>query len=496
MKDGLTARMVRSAAFLLVLIGSGPAARLMGQEGPPPSSPPAQSPLPAQPGQRIGVEVNLVTVRFTVRDDQGVLLNQIPKEDFRVFENGKQQDIAFFDGPRNPTGEASPILLAFLLDVSGSTFATRSEEIIAAQTFFDNILRVTQVGIFGFTDKLIVFQDFTSDRGLALKAFGEARQHLGRTAIYDSLDTLIDRLNKRAKPTDRKVVILVSDAVDEHYRNSTRVLKKANENRVNVYTVLVPSAAQLYIGSADSPPEGRGQDSQKAEREEAFARLATSTGAKTFSGFETILDFDQTLAQISDDVYGNLYSVGYYTEDPYLTKAEREISVQVRRLEAHVSALFKTVPERLTEKKKFIAALFDAQALTRLSESSLARFDEIGAELDLLPSTGEGGQIGLPFRVKISPFSLAGLTKSGVKSQFGVIGILLDERGREVVRLREFFRVSLSTRELREGRGIMYSNKLIAPPGRYEFKLALLELSSWKVSSFDNDVTIAIPQSQ
>ncbi len=441
------------------------------------------------------MDVNLVTVRFTVRNDQGQLLNQIPKEDFRVFENGKQKDIAFFEGPRNPTGEASPILLAFLLDVSGSTFATRSEEIIAAQTFFDNILRVTQVGIFGFTDKLIVFQDFTTDRGLALKAFGEARQHLGRTAIYDSLDSLIDRLNKRAKPTDRKVVILVSDAVDENYRKSASVLKKANENRVNVYTVLVPSAAQLYIGSADSPPEGQRPGEPEGGARGSLCPAGTSgTGAKHFSGFETILDFDQTLAQISDDVYGNLYSIGYYTEDPYLTKAEREINVQVRRLEAHVSALFKNIPERLTEKKKFIAALFDAQALTRLSESSLARFEEIGAELDLLPSTSEGGQIGLPFRVKISPFTLAGLSKSGVKSQFGVIGILLDERGREVVRLREFFRVSLTTRELREGRGIMYSNKLIAPPGRYEFKLALLELSSWKVSSFDNDVTIANPQ--
>jgi len=479
MSEGPVARLTRRTAALWLVMAAA-LVPLAAQDPPPPQ----------QSEQRIGVEVNLVTVRFTVKNEQGQLLNQIPKEDFRVFENAKPKDIAFFEGPHNPTGEASPILLAFLLDVSGSTFATRSEEIIAAQTFFDNIHQVTQVGIFGFTDKLIVFQDFTGDRSMALKAFGEARQHLGRTAIYDSLDDLIARLNKRAKPTDRKVVILVSDAVDENFAKSPEVLKKAKESRVNVYTVLVPSAAQLYIGSADGPAESQVADVSKGPREAAFARLATETGAKHFSGFETILDFDETLAQINDDVYGNLYSIGYYTDDPYLAKTEREISVQVRRLDARVSSLFKNVPERLTEKKKFIAALFDAQALGRLSETSRARFEEIGAELDVLPATREGAQMGLPFRVKISPFTLAGLTKSGVKSQFGVIGILLDERGREVVRLREFFRVSLTRRELQDGRGIMYSNKLIAPPGRYEFKLALLELSSWKLSSFDSDVTI------
>ncbi len=38
MKDGLTARMVRSATFLLFLLGAGPGVRLIAQEVPPSSS--------------------------------------------------------------------------------------------------------------------------------------------------------------------------------------------------------------------------------------------------------------------------------------------------------------------------------------------------------------------------------------------------------------------------------------------------------------------------
>ncbi|RPI29853.1 MAG: VWA domain-containing protein [Acidobacteria bacterium] len=443
-----------------------------------------------QRDQRILVDVNLVTLRFTIRDQQGRFLNTLTRDQFRVFENQEQKEMAFFEAPSNKGAtQAGPLFLAFLLDVSGSTFATRSEEIIAAQTFFDNIHQVTQLGIFGFTDKLIPFQDFTSERGPALKAFAEARQHLGQTAIYDSLSQLMDRMGNRAKQSDRKVVILVSDAMDKAYAKWRALAAKAKSNNITIYTILVPSAAQLYIGNA-ADSEALPSQALKAGQEEAFARLALDSGGKSFAGFETILDFDQTLAQIDDDIYGNLYSVGFYTDNPYLDKTERQIRVETLQQGAKVSALFQNLPERLSQKKKYISALFDAGSLSRLSEATGLQFEEIGAELDVLPSDREGGQLGLPFRIKISPFSLRGSRKEGVRTQFGIIGLLLDRQGREVVRLREFFRASLSPKEIEVGRAIIYTNKLFAPPGRYDLRLAVLELASWRVTAFQSPVEI------
>jgi hypothetical protein len=118
------------------------------------------------------------------------------------------------------------------------------------------------------------------------------------------------------------------------------------------------------------------------------------------------------------------------------------------------------------------------------------RFEEIGAELDILPSRVEGGQLGLPFRIKISPFTVRGSRKEGVRTQFGVIGVLLNTQGQEVVRLREFFRASLTPKEIEVGRAIMYTNKLFAPPGTYDLRLAVLELGTWRVTAFSGQVRI------
>jgi VWFA-related protein len=442
--------------------------------------------------QRIQVEVNLVTLRFTVRDERGEFLNTLKRDSFRVFENRQPKDIAFFELPSNRTGRVGPLWLAFLLDVSGSTFATRSEEILAAQAFFESVQNVTQIGIFGFTDKLITFQDFTSSRNDAAKAFLQARQHLGQTAIYDSLDRLVDKLASRAKSADRKIIIVVSDGADKDYARSEATVRKAQANNVSVYTILVPSAAQLYIGNTGehTGEEQTSDAALKANQEQAFARLSLETGGKHFAGYETILDFDQTLAQISDDVYGNLYTLGFYTDYPQLDKSQRDVRVDVSSPGARLSALIQSLPERLTQKKRYIAALFDAEALSRLSESMPADFEEIGAEFDVLPSRREGGQLGLPFRVKISPYSLGARKKTGVRSQFGIIGLLLDRQGREVVRLREFFRANLSPKEMEAGRSIIYNNKLMAPPGTYDLRLAVLDLTTWRVTVFNSAVQI------
>ena len=447
----------------------------------------AQDPIPSQ--RTIRTEVNLVTARFTVHDSAGRLVNDLTKERFQFLENGMPREISFFEPPRNTRAEMDRLWVAFLVDVSGSTFATRSEEIIAAEAFLDNVHDFTQVGIFGFTDKLLSFQGFSPNRAAALRAFRSARPHLGQTAIYDSLAVLISKMADRVAGLDRKVIILISDAIDEAYNRAGRVIELARRSNVTVYTILVPSASQLYIGPARSGRKD-GKAAEQRAKEEAFARLSGETGGRHFSGLETILGFDDTLALINDDIFGNLYSIGYYTDNPYLEKEERDMRVEIDYSGAQVSALFKRLPECSSAKKKVITALFEGEAISELPEDMEAHFHEIGAEIDLLMSGREGGQAGLPFRIKISPYSLRRTERGDVGTQIGVIGVLLDQKGREVVRLREFFRVTLSRKEIRKGRGVVYTNKLLPPPGAYDLKLALLEIGTWKVTVFEHSVRV------
>ena len=445
--------------------------------------------------QTIRVDVNLVTLRFAVRDGAGGFVNDLGVEDFRVLQNGLPQDVVLFEPPHNTAGRSGRLWLAFLLDVSGSTFATRAEEIVAAQKFLDNVTDATQTGIYGFTDKLIPFQDFTGDRAVALKAFREARKHLGRTAIYDSLQSLLSILSTRAKPTDRKAVIVISDGLDEAFQKSAAAISRARIEGVRLYTILVPSAAQIYIGpssvSSDNAYAVNQADEQRQVKEAAFAQLSTRTGGKHFSGFEAILDFDDTLAQINDDLFGNLYTLGYYADEFAPVSRAPNIDIQLQRAGLLVSQPFTTLPRNLAAKKSLIAAFFEKSEGNALPLEG--EFQEIGAEMDVLTPRREGGLIGLPFRIKINPFSFGGSNRRGVNTQLGVIGLLVDSQGREAVRLREIFRVDLDAKDIREGRGILYTNKLLAPAGSYQLRVALLELATWRLTSFERPVRISEP---
>ena len=447
-----------------------------------------QNPRPQDPEFR--VDVNLVTVRFSVKDSQSRFVNNLSQEDFRVYEDGLPQDSLFFEPPKNTSARKTGLWLAFLIDVSGSTFATRAEQILAARTFFDNLQAFTRVGVFGFTDKLIEFQDFTTNREQAVKALGDARRHLGRTAIYGSLNSLMARMQTAGAASDRKVVIVISDAIDENYQLSAQSIALARRDSVSVYTILVPSAAQLYIrpefkkGSSDNSPR---ETLTRARQKSSFERLSRQTGGLHFSGFGAILDFDQTLAQITDSVFGNLYSVAFSSQDRSRRKEERDIRVSIVPSGLKASALFSSLPEHLNAKKKFIAALFGDEADFSELQMDLD-YREIGASIDLLRPTG-GGKSGQSFRLKINPLTLSG-DRQGVRTQLGIVGQLLDREGNEVVRLREVLRVNMSAREILQGNGIIYNNKIMAPKGVYNFRLAILEISTWKMTAFETVVDI------
>jgi hypothetical protein len=351
------------------------------------------------------------------------------------------------------------------------------------------------VGVFGFTDQLITFQDFTNDRALALEAFSAAQSHLGKTAIYHSIDALIARMDQVAGPTDSKAIIVVSDAMDDNYRRSPSTAARARMANIVLYSIWVPSAAHLYIGpTAGSSKRWADPKTKqiKAAKEEAFASVSSQTGGRHFGGFEAILDFDGVLAEINDEIFGNLYSIGYYTDDPYLERQERNILVATDRPDARVSGLFKDIPDQDRAKQEIISALFDSNALEKLPEGELVPFREIGVELDLLRPRVEQSKSVLPFRLKISSWSLQKTKNGDLNTQFGVIAVLSDPEGNDSVQIREIFRARIAAREILEsGRGVIYTNRLAAPLGRYMLRLAVIEIPTWRMTVIERPIRIS-----
>ena len=353
-----------------------------------------EDPADSQPFR---IDVNLVTLRFTVTDTRGDFANSLSAEDFVVEENGKPVEIEIFEKPRDQSAVSSDLWLAFLIDVSGSTFATRTEEIVAAQTFLDNLTPATRIGVFGFTEELLPFQTFTSDRNLVLKAIGQARRHLGKTAIYASLDRLVSLTSGTAPAGSPKAVILISDGLDPSHGEAKDSARRALEAGFAVYTIRVPSSAQVYIGPNPNPKEKSLQNSRRQRNEKqikAFQQLAPLTGGRSFSGFETILDFDNTLAEINDHLFGNLYRVGYYRDSSLGPNVLERVQVRPRRGDLRIASAFKKLPRQFDAKRSLLRVFFDTSGESTVHGLAPVRFQELGADMDVLRQISEGSLVG------------------------------------------------------------------------------------------------------
>src|SRR5215470_5865783 len=77
-------------------------------------SPGSQLPPPEKGGFTLKVDVNLVLVEATVRDNKGRIINDLKPEDFRVLEDGVEQQITYF------SRDELPLAVALVVDGSGS----------------------------------------------------------------------------------------------------------------------------------------------------------------------------------------------------------------------------------------------------------------------------------------------------------------------------------------------------------------------------------------
>src|SRR5262245_45152990 len=78
------------------------------------AAPKSQLPPPEKDGFRLKVNVSMVLVEATVRDNKGRIINDLKREDFRVLEDGVEQQITYF------SRDELPLAVALLVDGSSS----------------------------------------------------------------------------------------------------------------------------------------------------------------------------------------------------------------------------------------------------------------------------------------------------------------------------------------------------------------------------------------
>jgi Ca-activated chloride channel homolog len=171
--------------------------------------------------ESIRVDVNLVTVAFSVRDASGALVDNLTKDDFDVFEDNAPQKIAFF-----AKSVDVPLTLGLIVDASDSQehFAKKHERDL--DVFLKDVLGPQdRVFLVGFGNHIRLVSDFSRSSADMMDAWKRYEKDTGRfpelgpkesrelgTAFYDSIYYSVSV--KMAAENGRRAVLMFSDGED------------------------------------------------------------------------------------------------------------------------------------------------------------------------------------------------------------------------------------------------------------------------------------------
>ena len=283
----------------------------------------------------IKVETNLITIPVSVFDRNGLYIPNLRQSDFKIFENGKAQEIAYFG-----TSD-KPFTVVLLIDTSPST-AYKIEEIQAAAIAFTNQLKPQDsVMVVEFDAGIHVLTEATSDHEKIHRAIRKADFGSG-TSLYDAVDF---SLRKRlSKIEGRKAIVLFTDGVDtSSYKNDyDSTLLEAEESDALIFpiyynTFLNNRRRNGGLMSSPFPFPGGGNMNSRGTSSSEYALgrkyledLAADTGGRVFRPEATPGGLTAAFEGIAEELRRQ-YNLGYYPKEETVAGQRKQIKVRVNR---------------------------------------------------------------------------------------------------------------------------------------------------------------------
>src|SRR5829696_4704663 len=317
---------------------------------------PQTDPTPSGPeevdaGDIIRVSTTLVTIPVSVMDRDGRYVPNLQKEEFRIWEDGVEQEVAFFQSVDKPFS------VVLMLDTSPST-QFQLEDIQDAAIAFVNQLRPDdKVMVVSFNDDIKILSEFTTDRTKLQRAINRSKTDDG-TRLYDAVDMVINQQLSRV--SGRKAIVLFTDGVDTTSRRAdyqTNVVD-AQELDALIYPVQYDTSQDMNAGNipvgrpidiwgqilggifggggggmhrgGGGYPRGRGRGRSDYEFAEQYLReLANSTGGREYRA-DSLQNMSYAFANVAEELRRQ-YSIGYYPKRPPQAGQRRQIKVRARQ---------------------------------------------------------------------------------------------------------------------------------------------------------------------
>jgi Ca-activated chloride channel family protein len=282
-------------------------------------------------GEVLRIETNLITIPVSVFDRNGLYIPGLRQTEFKIFENGVEQEIAYFGTTDKP------FTVALVLDVSPSTQYKIDEIRRAATAFVDQLEPQDSVIVIEFDHVVNILAEATRDREKIYKAIRKADFGDG-TSLYNAVDEALRK--QLGRITGRKAVVLFTDGVDTTSRKNSydSTLDYAEESD----SLIFPIYYNTYFDnrrrtSSPFPDIFGGPVIQRGDTLEDYALgrkyledLADATGGRVFRPESTPGGLTQAFEGIAEELRRQ-YNIGYVPRDEGKPGQRKQIKVRVDR---------------------------------------------------------------------------------------------------------------------------------------------------------------------
>jgi Ca-activated chloride channel family protein len=269
------------------------------------------------------IDSTLVLIPVAVTDPMSRFVTGLDKENFKLFEDKVEQEIAQF------SSEDAPLSIGIVFDTSGSMGAKLQKSRQAVAQFMKTANPEDEFFLIQFNDRPELMVPFTADTEEIQNRLTFI-QSKGRTALLDGVYMAMNQMKKARNP--RKAILIISDGGD----NSSRYTESEVKNAVREADV------QIYAIGIFEPMQSRGRTPEELSGPALLSEMTDQTGGRHFA-VDNLAELPDVAAKIGIELR-NQYVIGYSPKNATRDGKYRRVLVRLVKTSGlpQLKAIFRT----------------------------------------------------------------------------------------------------------------------------------------------------------
>jgi Ca-activated chloride channel family protein len=267
-----------------------------------------RAPEASEVGANLRVDATLAVIPVHVTTTLGTPVNGLGKENFRLFEDGVEQNISYF------ATEDAPLSLGLLFDSSGSMQNKMTKSLEAAAGLFKVSNAQDEFFLVEFNDRPKMSVPFTFDADQLYQRMVRTRP-FGHTSLYDAVHLALGQMKKAANP--RKALVILSDGGDNRSRHTLPEIRG----------LLLESDVQVYAMGIFDPEDVPNRPREELNGPRVLDELAEESGGRHYR-VTNVNDLPEISTQIGLELRSQ-YVLGYSPSNGERNGKYRRVSVKL-----------------------------------------------------------------------------------------------------------------------------------------------------------------------